>query len=598
MREIELLAPAKDYATAVAAIDWGADAVYIGGAKFGARHAAGNSIEDIARVVEYAHQYGARVHATINTLLFDDELAEAERQARELIGVGVDALIVQDMALRRMNLPVEMHASTQMCNMSVEQAKFLEGSGFSRIILERGLSLEQIREISSATSAEVECFVHGAICVGYSGRCFLSRSMSPRSGNRGECSQACRLAYDLLDGDDNQIIKGKHLLSVKDLNLSSEIGSLIDAGVSSFKIEGRLKDVSYIKNIVGHYRRAVDQALEQRPDCRRSSAGETVMDIVPNPAKSFMRGESKYMLLFKGAGVASFDTPKSVGEFIGRVASVGESSFTLNCDHTLATGDGICFGRHGTNINGVEGRIIRPNRMDDIMVGIDIYRNFDRIFNLDLEKSSTRRVISTRGVVTISPTGVTLRYVDSQGLEAEVVREGNFEESRNREKMVETIHTQLAKSGGTIFRVDEIAIVGEPLFIPSSMLADMRREALEQLRERRVVTVPEHRIIADNESVKYPSTTLTKLENVTNKLAEEFYRAHGVTEIEQGIDISGDTQDAVVLRSGYCIRREIGECLKKGSRLQAPLRIERGGRSFLLEFDCQRCEMLVIDSDI
>ena len=261
MKSIELLAPAKDLQAAVAAVDYGADALYIGGARFGARHAAGNSAEEIARAVEYAHQYGVRVHATLNTLLYDGELAEAERQARELIAAGVDALIVQDMALRRMNLPVELHASTQAATRTPEQALFLERCGFARVILERALSLDEIRTIRAACGVDLECFVHGAICVGYSGRCFLSRSMSERSGNRGACSQPCRLTYDLVDESGRTVVKGRHLLSVRDLNLSDRIGELIDAGITSFKIEGRLKDIGYIKNVVSYYRQRIDRAL-------------------------------------------------------------------------------------------------------------------------------------------------------------------------------------------------------------------------------------------------------------------------------------------------------------------------------------------------
>ena len=389
LKSVELLAPAKDLQSAVAAVDYGADAVYIGGAKFGARYAAGNSAGEIARVVEYAHRYGVRVHATLNTLIYDDELEAAERQARELIAAGVDALIVQDMALRRMNLPVELHASTQMCNMTPAQARFLGECGFARVILERALSLGEIRDICAATAAEqalflercgfarvileralsldeirtiraacgvdLECFVHGAICVGYSGRCFLSRSVSDRSGNRGACSQPCRLTYDLTDGRGRTYIAGKHLLSVRDLNLSAHIGELLDAGVTSFKIEGRLKDVGYIKNVVAYYRRKVDAALAGRPHLRRASAGESIPDFTPDTAKSFTRGESEYFFAGKRPGVASFDTPKAVGEYVGRVVWVEKNRFRLDRGGLLAAGDGICFltdrGFAGTNVN-------------------------------------------------------------------------------------------------------------------------------------------------------------------------------------------------------------------------------------------------------
>ncbi|MDE7123138.1 MAG: U32 family peptidase, partial [Alistipes sp.] len=343
MNPIELLAPAKDYVAAVAAVDYGADAVYIGGARFGARRGAANPIEEIARAAEYAHRYGVRVHATLNTLLRDDELAAAEREARALVDAGVDALIVQDMALRRMDLPVELHASTQAGTRTPEQARFLGEAGFARVILERALSLDEIRAVCAATQAEVECFVHGAICVGYSGRCFLSRSMSERSGNRGACSQPCRLTWDLTDGRGGTYVAGKHLLSVRDMNLSARVGDLLDAGVTSLKIEGRLKDINYIKNIVACYRRAVDEALAVRPGLRRASAGESRPDFEPDPSKSFTRGESEYLLDGRRAGIASFDTPKSVGERVGSVAATGRDRFRLDGGVPLAAGDGLCF---------------------------------------------------------------------------------------------------------------------------------------------------------------------------------------------------------------------------------------------------------------
>ncbi|MBQ5899346.1 MAG: U32 family peptidase, partial [Alistipes sp.] len=342
MRYIELLSPAKDLDAARAAVDHGADAVYMGGARFGARRAAGNSLEEIARTVEYAHQYGVRVHSTLNTVLYDDELEAAEQMARELIDVGVDALIVQDMALRQMNLPVEMHASTQVSNTTPEGARFLEECGFARVILERSLTLEDIRRIRQATNVELECFVHGAICVGYSGRCFLSRSTSARSGNRGECSQPCRLPYDLKDERGRTILAGKHLLSVRDMDLSDDLEALIDAGICSFKIEGRLKDVRYIKNVVNYYRRRIDNILERRKDICRPSVGRTTTEFTPDPAKSFTRGASQYMLHGKRAGVASFDTPKAVGEYLGRVENITRRGFTLDGGCDISAGDGIC----------------------------------------------------------------------------------------------------------------------------------------------------------------------------------------------------------------------------------------------------------------
>ena len=599
VKTVELLAPAKDYASAVAAVDYGADAVYIGGAKFGARQAAGNSAEEIARVVEYARRYGVRVHAALNTLVWDDELEEAERQARELIAAGVDALIVQDMALRRMSLPVELHASTQVCNSTPEGARFLGEAGFARVILERNLSLDEIRAICSATAAEVECFVHGAICVGFSGRCFLSRSMSGRSGNRGACSQPCRLAWDLTDGRGRTYIAGKHLLSVRDMNLSHRIGDLLDAGVTSFKIEGRLKDTNYIKNVVAYYRRAVDEALAVRPGFVRSSAGESVPDFTPDPSKSFTRGESEYFFAGKRPGGASFDPPKAVGEYVGRVAKVFGNGFTLLGEADLAPGDGICFitphGVTGTNVNAAEGRRIVPNRMEGIVAGAEVYRNSDRLFNLRLERSRTRRVIPATAVAEVSAEGFAMTYTDCEGVTASAARTVPLDRAKNPGANASALRVQAMKSGDTIFVVRDAEVRGAEWFVPASLAAEVRREALSALDGARRSRPLEHRILPENPAARYPSERLTAEENVTNRLAEAFYRDHGVREIERGLDLAPTTAGHRVMRSAYCIRREIGECLRERPRLRGDLYLEHGAHRYRLEFDCAACEMSLID---
>lgn len=596
MKRLELLAPARDYVSAVAAVDAGADAIYIGGARFGARHAAANSVDDIRRAAEYAHLYGVRVHATLNTLLYDDELAAAERQARELIAAGVDALIVQDMALRRMSLPVELHASTQTAIRTPAEAAFFARAGFSRVILERALSLDEIRAICRATTAEVECFVHGAICVGYSGQCYLSRSMSARSGNRGECSQPCRLSYDLEDAAGRRIIRGKHLLSVRDLNLADRLGALIDAGVSSFKIEGRLKDTGYIRNVVAYYRRRLDEAIAARGDCRRASVGETRLDFTPDPSKSFTRGESEYFLMGRSAGVASFDTPKSVGEFVGCVAACDARGFTLDRDAALAAGDGICIGADGTNVNSVDGRRVVPNRMPAaIRCGAAVYRNLDSRFRLLLERSRMRRTIPVTADVRITPGRATFRYTDCEGLSAEASREGRFEPAGDPAKMADGLRTQAARSGDTPFEVRQVEVTGAGCFVPLSLAGALRREALEELRRLRSMRTPERRILAEDPCAPYPAAALSAEANVTNRLAERFYRDHGVTCIERGLDLEASMAGRRVMRSAYCIRREIGECLLEGSRLGGDLFLVRGAKRYRLAFDCARCEMSLID---
>lgn len=591
---IELLAPAKNLEAAIAAIDYGADAIYMGAERFGARRAAGNTTEDIARAVEYAHQYGARVHVALNTLLFDNELKEAENTARRLIDVGIDALIVQDMALRAMNLPVEMHASTQVSNTTAEGAKFLEECGFSRVILERALTLDDIKKIRQATNVELECFIHGAICVGYSGRCFLSRTTSQRSGNRGECSQPCRLPYDLKDASGRRILTGKHLLSVRDLDLSKSLEELIMAGVSSFKIEGRLKDVRYIKNIVAYYRQLLDNIISRHSDLKRASVGESSIDFTPNPAKSFTRGASSYMLYGKCGDVASFDTPKAVGEYIGRIESVTRNGFRLDTTATLSSGDGICIagnnGVGGTNINTVADGVIKPNRMDDIVVGAKLYRNYDHRFALALDRSKTRRTITCSAKLKLSANGATLTIKDCEGIEVVISRECELQMATDATKMTETARRQIEKSGGTIFLIRDVEIIGNEYFAPASILNDLRREALDLLRHKRLQRPMSHDIKSDNFTAKYPSKVVTRYENVTNHMAEEFYRRHGVEIIEPALEQQPTIGERVMI-SSYCIRREIGECLKQKPKIKGDLFLEHGTTRYALKFDCKLCQM-------
>ena len=599
MKRIELLAPAKDYAAAVAAVDYGADALYIGGSRFGARRAATNSVEEIRRVVEYAHRYGVRVYATMNTLLWNEELAAAEQDARALLDAGVDALIVQDMAYRRMGLDCELHASTQVQVRTPEVAKFLGEAGFTRVILERALSLESIRAIASATTAEVECFVHGAICVGYSGRCFLSRSMSSRSGNRGACSQPCRLKWSLTDGRGKHYLTDKHLLSVRDMNLSKRLGDLLDVGVTSFKIEGRLKDTDYIRNVVSYYRRALDEALKSRPQLMRASVGESIPDFTPDPAKSFTRGESEYYFDGKSRGVASFDTPKAVGEYLGKVVQCSARGYRVQSKQSLTAGDGICLltpdGLIGTNVNTVNGEWIQPNRMERVAEGTPLYRNYDHRFHKQLAASRTRRLISTASVVSVSEAGITLRYTDCTGMCAEVHRSVALERAQQVEKNTESLRRQAMRTGDTIFRVDAVTVEGGEWFVPTSLVAEMRREALEKLLQCRIEQPQSHTVGIEDMGARYPHTTVTADENVTNRLAEQFYREHGVERIVEPLELAETTVGACVLRSAYCIRRELGECLLERSRMKGELYLETGGHRYRLDFDCKRCEMSLID---
>ena len=598
-RNIELLCPARDYRAAVAAIDCGADALYIGANQFGARRGATNSTDDIARVVAYAHLFGVRVYVTLNTILYESELADAERLARELIDIGVDALIVQDMAYREMNLPVELHASTQVCNMTPEGAKFLEDSGFTRVILERALSLDEIKAIRSATTVDLECFIHGAICVGHSGRCYLSRSQSSRSGNRGECSQPCRLTYDLVTERGEKIIKGKHLLSVKDFDLSERIGELIDAGVMSFKIEGRLKDDNYIKNVVSYYRQKIDEALATRPDYKRMSVGRSEIEFTPDPKKSFTRDGGEYMYLGKRAGVASFNTPKAVGEYVGCVATADRRSFKLAGRVKLSAGDGLCFlsaeGIIGTNVNRVEGSIIEPNRMEGIKPGMEVYRNYDHQFSQMVERSRTRRAIDTECVVRLSAEGIEAEYTDVEGLRVAVKRSVSLDSSKSVDKMCSVAEEQMAKSGDSIFRVTSVRVEGAEWFATAKLLAEVRREALSLMASQRAEMHIEHDIRRDSGEARYPEVRLSPQHNVVNSLSRSFYKRHGVEHIVEGLDSWRSTHGERVMESSYCIRREIGECLKQGTKLRDRLYLEHGRHRYRLDFDCAKCRMNLID---
>lgn len=600
MRHIELLAPARDLASAKDAIDCGADAVYMGGARFGARHAATNSVDDIARAAEYAHLYGARLYATLNTLLFDNELDEARRLAEQLVKAGVDALIVQDMAYCRMGLQTELHASTQTNCVAPERVRFFEQVGFARAILERSLSIEEIRRIrTAAPHIELEAFVHGAICVAQSGRCFLSRSMSDRSGNRGECSQPCRLAYDLVDSAGRKIIRGKHLLSLRDLDLSARLGELIDAGVSSFKIEGRLKDRTYIRNTVSLYRSLLDKELAKRPDCLRSSVGDSTIEFTPDAAKSFTRGSSEYFFDGKRAGVASFDTPKAVGERIGKVLKITGDRILLDCDTDLAPGDGICFIADGemvgTNVNATNGRTFSPNSTAGIERGTEIFRNFNRRFSLAVERSRIRRAIRADLAFAFDADGITATATDEQGATATAHLDCPTADPQNVAKMEQTLRTQATKSGDTPFDIQNVVISNALRFVPASAVAQVRREVLKKLEERSRTHRSPKKIFVENAEALYPDKRLSAQDNVTNRLAREFYTAHGVERIADGLDMQPTTAGERVMISDYCIRREIGECLQKRHTLDGALFLERGRKRYALSFDCAACRMSLKD---
>lgn len=626
MGKLELLAPARDFEAARAAVDYGADALYVGGPAFGARAAAGNNAEAIARIVLYARPFGVRVYAALNTLIYEDELERAAKVARELISAGVDALIIQDTAFLRMGLEgVEFHASTQMCNTSPEHVRFLERSGFSRVILERGLSLKEITAIRRNTGVALECFVHGAICVGFSGRCYLSRSMGPRSGNRGDCMQACRLSYDLVNERGEAILRNKYLLSVPDLDLSDRLGELVDAGVTSFKIEGRLKDTGYVKNVVAHYRRRLDGIAGSG----RASSGRTVADFTPDPARSFSRGGSHWMLDGNRPGLASFDTPKATGAYTGKVAMLGSDFFEISvtpkddspvsnyplrqsrndslppAPEKLTAGDGICFlsdgGLVGTNINRVDGRRVYPNKMDGLEVGAAIFRNRDKAFEAILEQSRTRRVIDTKAVLTIGDGRIVLTLDDEDGIRAEAAAPLTCEAANDPAAMERTFRTQIGKSGDTIFNTTDVEIRGGRMpFMPVSAINALRRETTALLLENRMSQPGNPMSAHEDKHFPHPFVSAGgdavaggEL-NVTNSLARQFYADHGVRRFETAPDLRETLDGECVMTSAYCLRSEIGRCLREKPQPKGDLYLRRGALAYRLEFDCARCRMKLI----
>lgn len=601
--KIELLAPARDLRSARAAIDCGADAVYMGGPRFGARQAAGNSVADIAAVAEYARRFGVRVYVTLNTLLFDDELADAERIARQVVEAGADALIVQDMAYLEMELEgVELHASTQTFNASPEKAAFLADCGFSRVILERNLSLEEIRRIRAATDVELECFVHGAICVCYSGRCYMSRTMSPRSGNRGDCMQACRLPYDLLDAAGNVLMAGKHLLSVRDMDLSGRLGDLLDAGVTSFKIEGRLKDEAYVRNVVAWYRTRLDREIAARPGLVRASEGQSDPGFEPDLARTFSRGRTEYFFDGRRAGVSTPDTPKAVGGFVCRVARSGPGWFEPQGGEAFAPGDGICFmygGRlAGTNVNGTEGGRVQLNKEWKLLAGTEIYRNYDRRFSARLEGARARRSVRVSVTVSFDEGAVSAEFRDGDGCSATASVVCGNGAAREPEKVLEMLRTQLVRSGDTMFDVAEVCFVdgmeGVP-FVRVSEANALRREGLEALLRHRTERRTERHPARAAAGCRYPYGTPEASENVTNRLARRFYECVGGAGAAPGYDLQADLRGVAVMRTPFCVRREHGMCLK-GRRDEgpAPLWLRHGPFVYRLEFDCAQCMMSVV----
>ena len=604
-RCIELLAPARDANVALQAIKCGADAVYMGAENFGARASAGNSVEDIAQVVEFAHKYGARVYVTINTIIFDNELDAVEQLIWRLYEVGVDALIVQDMSLLRMKLPpIELHASTQCDTRDVAKARFLQEIGFSQIVVARELSLKEINEIYKGTDVPIEAFVHGALCVSYSGDCQASCIAMGRSANRGECAQMCRLPYTLYDGAGNVLIADKHLLSLRDMNRSDYIKEMLEAGVSSFKIEGRLKDVGYVKNIVAYYRNKIDEVISQNPEryCR-ASYGKSILNFEPSPVKSFNRGFTSYFLNGKHSSIASIDTPKSIGTRVAVVKHCRGNELVVALEETLANGDGLGYFNSkgefcGFRLNRISGNKLYPASKVDLKVGTILYRNSDKAWIDKMhDEVGVSRVIELKMHLQQHDGKLILTVEDERGCKVDAVFDASYDIAQTPQE--EARKRVLKKLGNTIYTVASIKDDWGNVFIPASKLTDLRRKAIDALDEQwKSVDRRNHRRMENANCMLPQGNKLSYHDNVANRLAEEFYRQHGATTIEHAVEVDRKAagREIVVMTTRYCLRREMGYCLKtsQGARWKSPLHITSANHRFRLDFDCSKCEMKVV----
>lgn len=598
---VELLSPAKNLECGIAAINQGADAVYIGAPRFGARKLAGNSLDDIAALVDYAHLFDAKVYVAFNTLLFNDELISAQQQIHQLYDIGVDALIIQDMGILEMDLPpIPLHASTQTDNRTVEKVAFFEKIGFDQVVLARELSLDQIKAIKQQTNVKLEYFVHGALCVCYSGQCYMSQAINGRSANRGECGQPCRLPYSLTNAKGDDLVKNKHLLSLKDLNLSHRVGELIDAGVYSLKIEGRLKDVDYVKNITAYYRKAIDKAMAERKDVKKASAGMCFPSFEPNPEKSFSRGFSSYFFDGRGEDIWNPDTPKSLGEKIGKVARIEKDHFVMSGDAVdLNNGDGLCFFNRakelvGIRVNRVDAKKVYPPSMKEIYVGATIFRNYDQQFNKELQASEVVRKLNVSLLFEqLSANHFQLSVTDECGVSTVFGDQLSSQPAKNEHASEEGIRSQLSKTGGTPFVVEAIDIrLNEALFILAKELNAMRRNALEAHVVHRKKNYQRIEIPFTPTTVPYLSDKLGFKSNIVNDKARLFYQRHGVESSEWGYEIIKNISGEV-MTTKHCLLDSMDMCLKKHpeNKQLLPLTLYREKDRYRVTVDCKACEM-------
>lgn len=606
LQKVELLAPAKNFSCGIAAINHGADAVYIGGPLFSARAAAANNLADIKNLVTYAHQFRAKVYVALNTLLNDDELDQAVELCHQLYSLGVDALIIQDVGLLASNLPpIPLHSSTQMNNRTVEKIQFLEHVGFAQVVLARELSLAQIKKIRSETTVPLEFFVHGALCVAYSGQCYVSEIMAGRSANRGQCVQFCRHKFDLRDRNGVLLEKDRFLLSLKDLDLSSHLNALIDAGIRSFKIEGRLKDENYVKNVTATYRMALDRIIESKDHLVRASSGRCQFGFTPDPSRSFSRGATDYFLHKPRNVVGEIRTPKSTGKKIGRVVAVDTNFFTIAGNEPIYNGDGLCFFNQkneliGMRVNRVAGRKIYPKdgvAQLHLPVGTEIFRNLDFNFNKILGQSKLCRKIVVKMTLIETNEGLQLNIIDEDGIVSKttiIVKK----EKAEKIGMIESVALrQLKKNGDTVFSVYDVALeISAELFFPTAVFNDLRRKAFSSHLEMRLKSYTKDTNWSSPNECPWPSTDVDYTDNITNKKAAEFYLHHGVKRIAPRFLGDDNAPGCALMTTKYCIKAQLGMCTKlntKSNALAEPLILTDNTGNYELDFDCDKCEMTV-----
>ncbi|CAM4110417.1 peptidase U32 family protein [Flavobacterium jumunjinense] len=609
-KKVEILAPAKNLVQGIAAINAGADAVYIGAPLFGARTNATNSVEDIAEMVTYAHLFKAQVFVVLNTILYPNELEPCRKLIHELYDIGVDALIIQDMSIMEMDIPpIVLHASTQANNRDPKHVKFLKDAGIQRVVLARELNLDQIREIHEASDVELEFFVSGALCVSFSGNCYMSIAGGERSANRGSCAQNCRLPYNLTDGTGATLLSNSHLLSIKDLDLSDQLPNLIEAGITSFKIEGRLKDVVYVKNNTSFLRKKLDAFLENNEHFQKASSGRTFYNFEAEMDRSFNRGYTDYFVNKRKEKIGNWESPKSQGQIIGKLIEIKANGYVIENYEKLNNGDGLYFINEageadGTQVNIIINNIVVPNTFKPLPIGTKIYRNSDAEFNKLVEKeNSVVRKIGVSLNFFETPDGFQLVAVDEDGHTSSATLAILKEVAKNDASTIPNIKTNLSKTGNTPFIVDEISIdFSNNWFLPISKVNEVRRETLEQLIDIRVNEYHREEFQITKTDHPYPVEVLDFTYNVSNHLARQFYKRHGVKEIEKAFELQWDPGKARVMVTKYCVKYELGKCARfqrdtMGEKLVEPLTLTHGENAYKLKFNCKPCEMEIWEKD-